>query len=123
VRSEKLRSEWFKLQTAYLVACDARENYASTLRAKYGDAYWRSDVESKKLFLLDKAIERIYNRIFRWLDKNSPWDWSHGISANYICTNLTFYEATSETAPLMPVESVGYGSPQVPFRPARRTDR
>jgi hypothetical protein len=120
-----LHTEWSTLQANYRIADKILSDYRVHLRVRYGTdvtgRVYSSRREQHKLDVLERAQARIYARIFVWLDKHSPWDWHAGTSAHWICSSLTADQALSDTPPVLPAESAGYGSPRVPHCPDRAT--
>lgn len=86
-----------------------------------GSAYAPAKAQHRR-DVLERAERRAWDRIFRWLERYSPWDWRAGVSAFWICTSLTAEQAlATETAPVIPAEAAAYGFPHATRQPERRT--
>lgn len=123
-RLARLTAEWSDLKQVYLFAHEQAEAYHYRLKARYGTdlahVVYATRKERKRVEMLERREQRAYDRIFRWLDKHSLWDWHSGTGAHWICTKLTADKALSDEAPVLPAESAGYGSARVDRRAERR---
>lgn len=109
------RREWAALQTAYRAANEALSNHRLRLRVRFGShaaALAYAGAHARHRYeVLERAERRAYARIYRWLDRHSPWDWHSGTSAHWTCTTLTVEQALADSAPTLPADSAAWGMP------------
>lgn len=120
-----LAADWADIRQVFRFVHDRAADYQLKKRLKYGSDIWAAVArgtrkERQRQEVLERAEQRAYDRIFRWLDAHSPWDWHSGTSAHWICTELTAREALSTEAPIIPARAAGYGSPRVEHSPEPR---
>jgi hypothetical protein len=81
---------------------------------------WLSRGEKTKWDKLSASESAATDKVFAWLEKNSPWDWSQGVAAYWVLSNVNEPMAMSTEAPELPSESASYGYASRTRRAERR---
>lgn len=66
--------------------------------------------ERNRYNALEARRDKIQAAQVDWLLAHSPWYWESGVSCAWISASLTYEQAVSETCPVLPAESISFGS-------------
>ena len=101
-------NEFQKLQARYQALNERYHEMRRELIRQYGD-HWKAPCgKQDKLAALDTRTSAAMERVFVWLDENSPRFWRTGCPAYWICEELT-YEDAMTTGPLSVIPPLCWG--------------
>ena len=99
-----LRAKFDRARDAVLVAMAKRDELQRALEYRYGgEITWATPAEKKRLERLRAAYDRASDRMYRLLEA-SPRDWSRGVPAYWVATQLTYDDAVRPTSEPLSVE-------------------
>ena len=99
---------WRRLQAEYRAALNTQDSFNARLESRYGSVVYANTTESKHRETLREKTHKAANRCFAWLEQYSPRVWRSGVPYHWICTELTFDDATT-TGPLATIPPFAYG--------------
>ena len=109
------KKKWDELHAKLVAASEAELAYEIELGAKYGHNFqsqWLSKGQKTKLEALRAKKDKIGAKIYELVTRVSPRDWSYGVPAWWVRSELTWEDAIRpKNEPLSVVVPGSYGSP------------
>jgi len=102
------RKQWDAAQARYNEINARRRE--EVIEGKWGTGSRTGRVAQKKIDNLQAQLDKICERIFKMLEA-SPRDWTHGVPAFYVCSELSYDDAFSPLGSVLsrePPKSYGY---------------
>lgn len=106
---------WIALHDRLRIARETLNMLEKSLAARYGWASgwlaWLGSTDRKTLDIKWAAVRKIEEKIFAILAEVSPRDWSHGVPAHWVASELTWEDAIRPLGePLSVVPPLAYGA-------------
>jgi hypothetical protein len=108
--TDERRREWARLQMRYIDSAHACDIERTNLDAQYQTARNAPAFKRNRLDALRRKVDRASEACYGWLLVHSPWDWTSGVNVSWTCRILSADVAMSEARPVLPRESMCYGS-------------
>jgi hypothetical protein len=104
------RAQWERAQAKYNALSRKLDDHEIAMHVKYGNESWQSRAEKGKRDKLRAQRDKVSDQIFTWLSTMTDRNWSSGVPSDWICSALSYTDATKSSAVALSVTPpIAYG--------------